>query len=103
MMCTTGGTLACLRSYIIRNGGIVVGVATLAHESGRHQIFPIVVQTLVVLKHTYGIEIETFWKDTLGHDLSNLTEAEAKFLIEIAPELGSSGDGGQSLLFRLSV
>jgi hypothetical protein len=86
---TTGGTLACLRSYIVRNRGIVVGVATLAHESGRHQIFPIVEQTRVVLKDTYGNELEAFWKDTLGHDLSNLTEAEARFLIEAAPELGS--------------
>jgi hypothetical protein len=95
----TGGTLAALRSYLIRQGGTVAGITTLANKSGLHQKFAIADQTLNVLKSTYGSGLERYWKETFGHDLHALTEDEAQFLAVFPAELG--GRRGDELLFDL--
>jgi hypothetical protein len=95
----TGGTLAALRSYIIRQGGTVAGITALANKSGLHQKFAIADETLDVLLSTYGSGLATYWKETFGHDLHSLTEDEAQFLAVFPAELG--GRRGSELLLGL--
>ena len=95
----TGGTLAALRSYIIRHGGSVAGTTALANKTGLHQKFAIADQTLNVLKSTYGSGLERYWKETFGHDLHALTEDEAQFLALFPAEFG--GRRGDELLLGL--
>jgi hypothetical protein len=77
---TTAGTLACLRSYIVENGGTVIGASCIAHKSGIDQRFVVAQDTLNVLLSIYGNELGTFWLEGFGHELECLTESEAQFL-----------------------
>jgi hypothetical protein len=96
---STGGTLAALRSYLLRGGGSVIGTTVLANKSGLHQKFAIADQTLNVLRSTYGSGLEQYWKETFGHDLHAITEDEAQFLAVFPAELG--GRRGDELLLSL--
>lgn len=83
-VCTLGGTLAALRSHIIRNGGTVIAYSALANDSGRKSRFSIDRATLDMLKSMYGEPVFRFWKETIGHDLESTTQNEGKFLVEWA-------------------
>lgn len=99
---TTGGTLAALRSYIIRNGGQVLFATVLANHSAKNQPFPISVETHRVLTNRFGIDFEPFWRETIGHEATCLTEFEGRALGDWCNEQAADGDGGgKPLLHRL--
>lgn len=77
---TSGGTLAALRSHILRAGGTVVAVTTLAHGSGQWQPLALSDVTWKELCSIYGEELGPFWQREIGHDARNLTEAEGRTL-----------------------
>jgi hypothetical protein len=79
---TTGGTLAALRSHILRAGGKVAAITTLAHGSGDSRELALSGPTWHALKAEFGIEINTFWRREIGHDADCLTEAEASILLK---------------------
>lgn len=79
-----GGTLAALRSHIVRQGGTVVAVTTLAHGSGEHQKFAIDQEIHDMLKEAYGTGCSDFWRSEIGHDTGCLTYSEARFLVRWA-------------------
>ena len=79
---TMAGGLAALRSYIIRNGGNVIGVSVLANSKGCYQRFPIADECLNVLRSLYGRELEVLWVGAIGHELNCLTEREGEFLMQ---------------------
>jgi hypothetical protein len=82
---TTAGGLAALRSFIIRNGGNVIGVSVLANSKGRYQRFPIAdesLKSLNVLRSLYGRELEVLWVGAIGHELNCLTEREGESLMQ---------------------
>jgi len=83
---TNGGTLAALRGHIIRNGGTVVCCTVLAHTKGKDVDFAVSADTLTDLRLCFGDGIGEYWKDTIGHELHCLTDAEGKKLIEWADQ-----------------
>lgn len=91
---STGGTLAALRSYLLRNGATVAGTTAIATKTGLHQKFAIADQTVTMLRSTYGSGLSRYWTGTFGHDIAHLTEAEGQFLLgAVARDWpGTSGD-----------
>lgn len=83
---TTCGTIATLRSYIVDHGGTVALASALAHRDGCNVRFPVADSTLRMLYSIYGKELEAFWKETIGHEVFCLTEAEAGTLLDWATE-----------------
>lgn len=83
---TTGGTLAALRSYIIRSGGSVLCGTSLAHKYGINQKFGVAEGTVAMLQSLYGNGINEFWSQEIGHELSKITEAEGQLLVRWALE-----------------
>lgn len=77
-----GGTLASLYSHIANHGGTVIGVATLAHSTGRDVPLALTVQTRDALYETYGHEVTALWKEKVGHEPTCLTEGEGGFLVD---------------------
>lgn len=99
---TTGGTLAALRSYIVRSGGTVIGASALAHKAGRSQPLPLAQQTLRVLESSYSMEIHAYWRETFGHGLDCLTENEGRALADWSEQRQREGiSAGDGLLRRL--
>lgn len=99
---TTAGTMAALRSYIVRNGGHVLFCTALANQSGREQLFSITPETQLVLKDALGVDFEPYWLETVGHSLECLTEFEGRFLRGWCDEQAKQGHtGGDKLLQRL--
>jgi hypothetical protein len=80
-MISSGGTFATLRTYIVREGGIVACTTALASNNGLHEKFAIADQTLGVLRSAYGQHLDKFWLETFGHGLQTLTESEAVHLL----------------------
>src|SRR5690606_25083940 len=78
--CTLGGTIAALRSHIVRNGGTVVGVTTLSTTQGANFRLPVAPDTLDMLLSTFSGEISGLWKEEIGHEIQCLTEPEGLFL-----------------------
>lgn len=99
---STAGTLAALRSYIVRNGGSVVCSTALANALGKNQPFQITLETSNDLIQAYGDGFEPYWRETFGHDVSCLTETEGRFLRTWCDEKENEGVGtGDPLLQRL--
>jgi len=99
---TTGGTLAALRSHIVRSGGRVIAVSALAHSSGQPFEFPVARATLDVLLSLYSEGMRALWARKIGHDLEHLTEAEARTLVDWGEEQRRSGvESGTPLLHAL--
>lgn len=97
-VCTSCGTLASLRSYIVEHGGTVVGAVALASRNGQHMQFPIVGRTLGVLRQCYGEELDEFWIQEIGHGPQCLTEAEGQRLAEwFHQNCGAEGPGSGAL------
>lgn len=99
---STAGTLAALRSYIVRNGGTVLCATALANGVGKNQPFPITPETSSNLVEAYGAGFAPYWRETFGHEVGCLTEAEGRFLRTWSDEEKSQGVGvGEPLLQRL--
>jgi len=97
---TLGGTMAAFRSYVVGNGGTVVLLTALAHQSGKYQPLALTKKTWDELKTRFGVGLDQFWKDEVGHGADCLTEAEGKVLIDWArSEIGTSS--GVPILQRL--
>jgi len=79
---TLGGTLAMLRSHIVSHGGTIGGVCVLCHSSGKSMRFSIAGGCIDMLSSKYGSELSGFWLKEVGHDVSQLTDAEGVFLSE---------------------
>ncbi|WP_407122814.1 phosphoribosyltransferase [Bradyrhizobium sp. STM 3561] len=79
---TTGGTLAALRSHIIRNGGKVAAVTTLAHGLGEWRPLALLAATWHELQAHFGVDFNAFWRKEIGHDATCLTEAEGHILLK---------------------
>jgi len=99
---TTGGTLAALRSYIERNGGTVLFATVLANRAGQNQPFAITQETLKLLGDTLGEGFEPFWRETIGHEASCLTEFEGRVLIDWCndDEQAAHGAGARGALLQ---
>lgn len=99
---TTGGTLAALRSHVVRGGGTIIAVTALAHAEGADQIFAITPETLSQLDLVYGKEIATFWLETIGHVPHCLSDHEGQFLVRWGrQEAGRSARTGVERLYAL--
>ncbi|MEY2864047.1 MAG: hypothetical protein RLY58_1754 [Pseudomonadota bacterium] len=76
---TQGGTLADMRSYIIQQGGWVVGASTLMGKPHSATI-AITKPTLGLLRKAAGKDLEQWWHEQFGYDFSKFTESEARYL-----------------------
>lgn len=75
-----GGTIANLRGHIEARGGRVVAVTTLT-ESRDGRILALRPKTLDALERKHGRPLDTFWRESFGHGIDALTEAEAGNLL----------------------
>lgn len=94
-----GGTLAALYGHIARNGGTVLGMASLAHSTGKNVPFALTGLTRSALYSEYGADVCALWKEEIGHEVSCLTEGEAGFLIDW--QSGAAGLSAGEKLHRL--
>ena len=79
---TLGGTLATLRSHIVGNGGTVGAVCVLCNQTGHPVPFAISDTQVSDISELYGLEVEAFWREKVGHDVRLLTYNEGVFLGE---------------------
>lgn len=100
-VCTTGGTLACLRSYIVRNGGTVIAAVALSNRTGRNEPFPIAERTVEVLNVNYSAGIRDLWVQEIGHGHECLTESEGQALARWHTDKCADCGAGASALQRL--
>ncbi|MFT8484073.1 MAG: phosphoribosyltransferase [Gluconobacter cerinus] len=98
---TLGGTLAVMRSHIVRNGGTVIAVSALAHSLGQNIAFAQRQVTHNSLLELYGSELVDFWRGEIGHEPIRLTDAEARFLCEWAAAVPERTRGSAALLLAL--
>lgn len=77
-----GGTLANLRGHIMRSGGYVIGAICLTGRDDSRKL-ALDSQTLDALRQKHGREIESWWRETCGHDFSELTESEGRYLLRV--------------------
>ncbi|WP_146030215.1 phosphoribosyltransferase [Methylocella silvestris] len=100
-VCTNGGTLSSLRSYIVRSGGTVIAATALAHRNGLDQSLRISSETLFALGQRFGIvPLDEFWLKEVGHGIKCITEGEGAGLLEWA-EAELDGSAGDFALQRL--
>lgn len=100
-VCTLGGTLAMLRSYIVEHGGTVIAATALANASGENQDFKIAEGTLRVLKSQFSDAIQDLLIEEVGHGCECLTETEGQALVRWGEEQCSDCGTGASSLQRL--
>lgn len=102
-MVTLGGTIASLASYIIANGGHVVGVTSLATKGGLTLPLALLENTRAELIDEYGLGFSAFWGRAVGHVGDRLTDGEASWLLEWIrkPENGEGFARGSARLQRL--
>lgn len=99
---TTAGTMAALRSYIVRNGGTVIFATALASSTGKNRPFAVRPETVQVLTDAYGGGLNPFWVETVGHEVQCLTEVEGLTLGEYSDAEQKEGcPRGDALLQRL--
>lgn len=79
---TMGGTLAALRGFIIRNGGSVVGMTTLAEKEGGHVAISLAKDTGSALEGTHDGALASLVPQWTGFGLDCLTEPEGRFLLK---------------------
>jgi hypothetical protein len=91
---TTGGTLADLRSFILRKGGRVIGMSAIAARDGNWQRIRLDDGTRANLEQFYGRDLAEFCHRHFGFSHECFTEAEARAV------LGCSGyvDLGKKVL-----
>lgn len=99
-VCTLGGTIASLRSHILRAGGTVIQATTLANKEGKECRLALTPQTWDALQDLYGTDLDSFWKEEIGHAATDLTEPEGALLTRWASEVRRER-ASQPLLQRL--
>lgn len=97
---TLGGTFAALQSYITSGGGTVAAVTALARKSGGTAPLAVTAETLTRLRKLFGIDIEHFWKEAIGHEISCLSDAEGAFLLDWARQRGPAAGAERILALR---
>lgn len=80
---TQGGTLADLRSYIQRLGGIVVGATTLTGSRSSEILAP-TDEILGQLREKFP-GLEDRWRGAFGYDFTGFTQGEATYLLRSKP------------------
>ncbi len=75
-----GGTLANLRSHIVRGGGFVLG-ATVLTGKAHSAVLALSESTLEALRKKHGKELENWWCERFGFGFDCLTESEARYLL----------------------
>lgn len=78
---TTGGTLADLRSFILRKGGRVIGMSAIAARDGNWQRIRLGDDTRADLERTYGRDLPEFCHKHLGFSHECLTDSEASLIV----------------------
>lgn len=73
---TMGGTIAALRSHILRHGGNVIGAMVMSAQQRSLQLAP-TAKILDNIRQKHGADIEHFLEQELGYGLEQLTNAEA--------------------------
>ncbi|MCT7985743.1 phosphoribosyltransferase [Laspinema sp. A4] len=76
-----GGTLANLRSHIIRGRGRVIGATVLTGKPYSAHI-TLTNTTLDALRAKYGSELENWWQNRFSFNFACLTESEARYLLK---------------------
>ena len=79
-VCTQGGTMASLRSFIESQGGHVTCMTTLACHDGRNAQISLAPGTLARLIGVDGGSFARTFREEMGYDLHCLTEFEGRFL-----------------------
>ena len=74
-----GGTLANLRGWIEKQGGIVIGAVGLTGKRYSAKLNPSEEQ-LHELRKKHGPDLEKWWRDHFGHPFNCLTQSEARYL-----------------------
>ena len=74
-----GGTVAALRGYICQQGGKVLGAAVCTAHPGAVKL-PATDKMLASIERKHGPEMNRFWKEEFGYDISRLTQGEAGHL-----------------------
>jgi hypothetical protein len=79
-VCTLGGTIADLRSFLESQGGIVICATCLSARDGNHVGVALTDDTLAELS---GLDagLDTYWKEEFDYGLECFTELEARFLV----------------------
>ena len=75
-----GGTLANLRSHVMRGGGCVLG-ATVLTGKPYSAYLALTSETLAALRTKHGKELEIWWNQRFGFGFDCLTESEARYLL----------------------
>lgn len=78
---TTGGTLADLRSFILRKGGRVIGMSAIAARDGTWQRIRLGDDTRAKLERHYGRDLSEFCREYLGFPHECLTDGEASHFL----------------------
>ena len=74
-----GGTLANLKGFIERKGGVAAVAITLTGKAYSAKL-TLSERTSRVLREKHGAELESWWESTFGYGLDCLTESEARYL-----------------------
>lgn len=94
-VCTMGGTLASLKGFIERKGGVVICMSTLAGATGLAMEIAISDQTIYGLQTRESGEFAAAVEEELGYGIECLTEPEGGFLLRCAsPERFREGVNG---------
>lgn len=96
-----GGTLANLRGFLMRNGGIVLGGTVLTGKAYSATLACDEKQ-IEWLRERHGTELESWWIDCFGFGYECLTRSEARYLLNtptaerIRDRIASVREGGDS-------
>lgn len=74
-----GGTLANLRGWVEKQGGLVVGAVGLTGKAYSVRLNPSE-ERLHELREKHGPDFEKWWKEHFGHAFDCLTHSEARYL-----------------------
>ena len=74
-----GGTLANLRGWVEKQGGLVVGAVGLTGKAYSARLNPSE-ERLHELREKHGPDFEKWWKEHFGHTFDCLTHSEARYL-----------------------
>lgn len=86
-VCTVGGTIADMISFLELNGGRVVCATALAASGGSDVPLLISDATRIGLEREYGGALDAFLREGLGHGIECLTEREARLFLGKGPSL----------------
>lgn len=78
---TLGGTLACLRGFILRRGGRVLCMTTIAERGGKNVQISLAEDTASALSDRYGDTLASLLQEQSGFTADCLTEAEGRYLL----------------------